>query len=1085
MYEHIQQFTRGHTEQPSNGGLSALDGFPRKASTIVQTMPELSAARTPDTDTLTLKAKSICPVLPGTGGFTHNVTRMLSETGEMGHHEGKLSSKDALEHLEGAEQYGAEDAAMTDSSMTTQGSASPQSSASTSSPSGISLTSPGSGVDAASSPETEFTSHEIQSTSPETDSVSPETIQETKRKKLVRTCYTNEQIQILMKMFHENPYPDSEQMEDMAKEFGVPDNKIKIWFQNKRARWRRRVNNSMNSYTAGLVPRTPAMSPVHPYSYMTPGHMVVTSSPQHVASGYFNPWIQKSSISPNNNRSAQFPVNPAQPRLSPTPTTLKSASLSNMAYPSIQQFIRGHTEQPSNGGLSALDGFPRKASTIVQTMPELSAARTPDTDTLTLKAKSICPVLPGTGSFTHNVTRMLSETGEMGHREGKLSSKDALEHLEGAEQYGAEDATMTDSSMTTQGSAFPQSSASTSSPSGISFTSPGSGVDAASSPETEFTSHEIQSTSPETDSVSPETIQETKRKKLVRTCYTNEQIQILMKMFHENPYPDSEQMEDMAKEFGVPDNKIKIWFQNKRARWRRRVNNSMNSYTAGLVPRTPAMSPVHPYSYMTPGHMVVTSSPQHVASGYINPWFQKSSISPNNNRSAQFPVNPTQPRLSPTPTTLKSASLSNMAYPSVTMTPGTVSPFPSDPTLYPIRTSPHQEMASQLPSVSPNNNSYLSSTNLSYPRTSPHQIQQFIRGHTEQPSNGGLSALDGFPRKASTIVQTMPELSAARTPDTDTLTLKAKSIYPVLPGTGSFTHNVTRMLSETGEMGHREEKLSSKDALEHLEGAEQYGAEDAAMTDSSMTTPGSASPQSSASTSSPSGISFTSPGSGVDAASSPETEFTSHEIQSTSPETDSVSPETIQETKRKKLVRTCYTNEQIQILMKMFHENPYPDSEQMEDMAKEFGVPDNKIKIWFQNKRARWRRRVNNSMNSYTAGLVPRTPAMSPVHPYSYMTPGHMVVTSSPQHVAYGYFNPWIQKSSISPNNNRSAQFPVNPAQPRLSPTPTTLKSASLSNMAYPSVTMTPGTVSPFPSDPTLYPIRTSPHQEMASQLPS
>ncbi|WAQ96395.1 PITX1-like protein [Mya arenaria] len=415
---------------------------------------------------------------------------------------------------------------------------------------------------------------------------------------------------------------------------------------------------------------------------------------------------------------------------------------------SIQQFIRCHREQPSNGGLSALDGFPRRASTIVQTMPELSAARTPDTDTLTLKAKSIYPVLPGTGSFTHNVTRMLSETGEMGHREEKLSSKDArakrfspystshflsyrqnmlqqntnkqnVEHLEGAEQYGAEDAAMTDSSMTTPGSASPQSSASVSSPSGSSFTSPGSGVDAASSPETEFTSHEIQSTSPETDSVSPETTQETKKKKLVRTCYTNEQIQILMKMFHENPYPDSEKMEDMAKEFGVPDNKIKIWFQNKRARWRRRVNNSMNSYTAGLVPRTPAMSPVHPYSYMTPGHMVATSSPQHVASDYFNPWIQTSSIRPNKNHSAQFPVNPAQPRLSPTPTTLKSASLSNMAYPSVTMTPGNVSPFPSDPTLYPIRTSPHQEMASQLPSVSPNNNSYLSSTNLSYPRTSP------------------------------------------------------------------------------------------------------------------------------------------------------------------------------------------------------------------------------------------------------------------------------------------------------------------------------------------------------------------------------
>ncbi|XP_052777398.1 pituitary homeobox 2-like [Mya arenaria] len=432
----------------------------------------------------------------------------------------------------------------------------------------------------------------------------------------------------------------------------------------------------------------------------------------------------------------------------------------------IQQYIRDLTEQPSNGSVPSLDEmFWRKSSTILQTMPELPAARTPETDSLTLKAINISPVLPGTGSFTHNVTRMLSETGEM----GKLPGKEAREtrfspystshflsyrqnmlqqntdkqngHLESTEQLGTVDTALTDSSMPSQDSASPQSSASASSPSGSSFTSPGSGVGVVSSPETEFTSQETQSTSPETDSISPQTTRDNKKKKLVRTCYTNEQIQILMKMFHENPYPDSEQMEEMAKEFGVPDNKIKIWFQNKRARWRRRVNESMNSYPAGLVPMTPAMSPVHPYSYMTPGHMVATSSPQHVFTGYFNPWIQTNSINPDSNSSAQLPVNPTQSRLSPTSTTLISASMSNQTYPSATMTPGTVSSLPYAPTLYPIRTSPHQVMASHL-SVSPNNNSYLSSSNVSYTRTSPQQVNtsQLLSATISQNNNSYLSA---------------------------------------------------------------------------------------------------------------------------------------------------------------------------------------------------------------------------------------------------------------------------------------------------------------------------------------------------------
>ena len=64
--------------------------------------------------------------------------------------------------------------------------------------------------------------------SEETSNLDDDTGQKKEKRKLVRTCYTNEQIQKLMRIFHENPYPDSEQMEDIAREFGVADNKIKV-----------------------------------------------------------------------------------------------------------------------------------------------------------------------------------------------------------------------------------------------------------------------------------------------------------------------------------------------------------------------------------------------------------------------------------------------------------------------------------------------------------------------------------------------------------------------------------------------------------------------------------------------------------------------------------------------------------------------------------------------------------------------------------------------------------------------------------------------------------------------------------------
>lgn len=101
---------------------------------------------------------------------------------------------------------------------------------------------------------------------------------------------------------------------------------------------------------------------------------------------------------------------------------------------------------------------------------------------------------------------------------------------------------ITDSSISTQGSASPQSSAasSTSSPDGSTRSSPGSAGEPATSPE----NSEEQTT-----------------KKKPRTNYTNEQVQTLLKIFHENPYPDSEMMENISKDMGIPENKIKVSLQ--------------------------------------------------------------------------------------------------------------------------------------------------------------------------------------------------------------------------------------------------------------------------------------------------------------------------------------------------------------------------------------------------------------------------------------------------------------------------------------------------------------------------------------------
>lgn len=56
------------------------------------------------------------------------------------------------------------------------------------------------------------------------------------------------------------------------------------------------------------------------------------------------------------------------------------------------------------------DLFPRKTSAVVQPMPVQPVTNTPEKENVPLKPISISPVLPGTGSVTHNITRMLEDT---------------------------------------------------------------------------------------------------------------------------------------------------------------------------------------------------------------------------------------------------------------------------------------------------------------------------------------------------------------------------------------------------------------------------------------------------------------------------------------------------------------------------------------------------------------------------------------------------------------------------------------------------------------------------------------------------
>ncbi|XP_023774864.1 homeobox protein NOBOX-like isoform X1 [Cyanistes caeruleus] len=79
-------------------------------------------------------------------------------------------------------------------------------------------------------------------------------------KKKPRTFYSAEQLEELERMFQEDHYPDNEKRREIAAVVGVTPQRILVWFQNRRAKWRKlqklsiKDNKKYPSSSALLVP---------------------------------------------------------------------------------------------------------------------------------------------------------------------------------------------------------------------------------------------------------------------------------------------------------------------------------------------------------------------------------------------------------------------------------------------------------------------------------------------------------------------------------------------------------------------------------------------------------------------------------------------------------------------------------------------------------------------------------------------------------------------------------------------------------------------------------------------------------------